>query len=144
MVTNNTTLIGIAGVHYIVSKLSMRGIIALPTVRNTAGVDIFVSNKDGSKTALLQVKTSGKKSKFWPTQTEDKLLTGRNCYHVFLRYIKDKDDFEVFLVEGSEVKKQVAKNNEIKRKKGSKDFSNFMVYKEYEDVYKQNWEDFII
>jgi hypothetical protein len=36
----NTSLIGIAGVHHVVSELSRRGLIALPTVKNTAAYDI--------------------------------------------------------------------------------------------------------
>ena len=34
----HTGLIGIAGVHYVVSELSRRGLVALPTIRNTAGI----------------------------------------------------------------------------------------------------------
>ncbi len=48
-------LIGVAGVHFVVSELTLRGLIALPTIRNTAGIDIHVSeqmvavNKSSSK-----------------------------------------------------------------------------------------------
>ena len=56
--TRDTALIGAAGVHFIVSELSMRGLIALPTIRNTAGVDVVVTNKEGTWQAYLQVKTS--------------------------------------------------------------------------------------
>lgn len=35
------TLLGIAGVHFVVSELSLRGLVALPTIRNTAGIDIL-------------------------------------------------------------------------------------------------------
>jgi hypothetical protein len=50
-------LIGIAGVHFVVSELTLRGLIALPTIRNTAGIDILVSEPDGADQAALQVKT---------------------------------------------------------------------------------------
>lgn len=46
-------LIGIAGVHYVVSELSRRGLIALPTIRNTAGIDIIVSKPDATAQAFL-------------------------------------------------------------------------------------------
>ena len=42
------TLVGAAGVHFVVSELSLRGLVALPTIRNTAGIDILVSEPDGS------------------------------------------------------------------------------------------------
>ncbi|MFA6149613.1 MAG: hypothetical protein WC899_15565 [bacterium] len=137
-------LIGAAGVHYVVSKLSMRGIIALPTTRNTAGVDIIVSNKNGSSMALFQVKSSGKKVKFWPTSNEDRIMSGKNCYYAFLRYIEKDDDFEAFLVEGKEVRKQVAENAAYYKKKGRKEFAFFEIYKEDEAVYKKEWDVFSI
>ena len=136
-------LIGVAGVHYVVSKLSMRGIIALPTTRNTAGVDIIVSKNDRSNPILIQVKTSGKKVKFWPTPKEDKIMSGKNCYYAFLRYIEKEDNFEVFLVNGGEVKKQVRDNAAYYKKKGRKEFSYFEIYKDDETEYKKEWEDFL-
>lgn len=32
-------LIGVAGVHFVAYRLSLRGLIVLPTIRNTAGID---------------------------------------------------------------------------------------------------------
>jgi len=46
--TRDTSLIGAAGVHFVVSELSLRGLIALPTIRNTAGVDVVIANKAGT------------------------------------------------------------------------------------------------
>jgi hypothetical protein len=62
--TLDKALIGAAGVHFVASELSLRGLIALPTIRNTAG--IVVVNKDGTWQANLQVKTSRSKVSFWP------------------------------------------------------------------------------
>ena len=45
---HNSALIGAAGVHFVVSELSLRGLIALPTIRNTANVDVIVTNKQGT------------------------------------------------------------------------------------------------
>jgi hypothetical protein len=58
-------LIGIAGVHYLAAELSRRGLVALPTIRNTAGYDIIVARADGTKHANIQVKTSQRKASFW-------------------------------------------------------------------------------
>jgi hypothetical protein len=60
------SLIGAAGVHFVVSELSLRGLIALPTIRNTAGIDVVVVNYDRTWHANLQVKTSKRKVSFWP------------------------------------------------------------------------------
>lgn len=37
--------IGNAGVYYVCFELSLRGLIAMPTVRNTAGIDVLVSTR---------------------------------------------------------------------------------------------------
>jgi len=36
-------LVGAAGVHYVASELSFRGMIALPTIRNTADMTLLLS-----------------------------------------------------------------------------------------------------
>jgi len=137
-------LIGIAGVHWVVSKLSMRGMVAMPTMRNTGGIDILVSSRDGKKTASLQVKASAKKVKFWPTPKHDKIMDGKYSYYVFLRYVEAKEDFEAFLVLGVEVKKQVTENADYYKRKGRKEFPYFEVYKEDEAVYRKDWMEFAI
>jgi len=137
-------LIGIAGVHWVVTKLSMRGMVAMPTMRNTGGIDILVSSRDGKRMVSLQVKASGKKVKFWPAPNHDKVLDGKNCFYVFLRYIKSDENFEAFLVSGAEVKKQVKENADYYRKKGMKEFPYFEVYKEDEGVYQKDWLEFVI
>lgn len=42
---------GIAGVHYVAAELSRRGMVALPTTRNTAAYDIVVVTQAGDKHA---------------------------------------------------------------------------------------------
>jgi len=36
----STSLTGSAGVHFVCAELSMHGLITLPTVRNTKGMDV--------------------------------------------------------------------------------------------------------
>ncbi|MFC1678646.1 hypothetical protein ACFL2T_00300 [Elusimicrobiota bacterium] len=114
--------IGAAGVYFVVMRLSPHNLVALPTIRNTAGIDVLVSTSDGSPLAALQVKTSQKRVTGWPTPAPGKCLTAKNAYYVFLRWIKDRDMFEGFLVHGREVRAQVARNLEAKRWRGSKPF----------------------
>jgi hypothetical protein len=33
-------LVGVSGVHFVVGELSRRGWVALPTIRNTKGIDV--------------------------------------------------------------------------------------------------------
>ena len=95
--TADKSLIGAAGVHFVVSELGLRGLIALPTIRNTAGIDVIVTNHDASWHANLQVKTSRKKVGFWPIGTKYGTWRGRNCYYVFARYLKNESRFEAFV-----------------------------------------------
>lgn len=114
---------GVAGVHFVVSELTLRGLIALPTIRNTAGIDILVSEPDGSGQASLQVKTSLKKVNFWPTSRHEKCLTDSHSFYIFLRYLPDEEKFEAFLENGDAVAKQVKRNQEDYKKRGLKEFT---------------------
>jgi len=84
----STSLIGAAGVHYVTSELSLRGLIALPTVRNAPGIDLLVTNQAGTSHANIQVKTSGSKVGFWPISTNYRDFKGPRNYYTFFRYIK--------------------------------------------------------
>jgi hypothetical protein len=109
----SNTLIGIAGVHYVVSELSRRGLIAMPTIRNTAGIDVLVAELDGSAQAVLQIKTAGRKriqqerTQWWPMSKPENSLKGPNAFYVFVRYDKDKEKFEAFLETADAVVRQV-------------------------------------
>jgi hypothetical protein len=135
-------LIGIAGVHFVVSELTLRGLIALPTIRNTSGIDILVSEPDASVQAVLQVKTSLKKVTFWPTSHPDRCIKGPNSFYVFLRYLKDERRFEAFLEKGEAVVKQISQNLEYYRKQGKKEFPYWYLPTEDAEVkrLRQNWE----
>ena len=100
-------LIGIAGVHYVVAELSRRGLIALPTIRNTAAYDIVVVSPDGDKHANIQVKASSKRSTFFPMPSVDKIHAGRRDYYVLVRWLEDSKQFEGFMLTGREARKEV-------------------------------------
>ncbi len=104
------TLTGIAGVHYVVSELSRRGMIALPTIRNTEAYDIIAASRDGRKHANIQVKTSARRVNFWPTPKPQKMRAGTFDYYVFLRWMGDEEGFEGFMLKGKEAKAEVAFN----------------------------------
>ena len=118
------SLIGVAGVHFIVSELSLRGLIALPTIRNTMGVDIVVTKRDGSWHANLQVKSSQRRSgKNWPVGSRYSKLSGKDNYFVFVRYRGEQalPKFEVLLENADHVIAQVNENQKarlIRRLKG--------------------------
>jgi hypothetical protein len=101
------TLIGIAGVHHVVSELSRRGVIALPTVKNTAAYDIVALNVEGTRHANIQVKASSKRVTFFPMPKPEKIRTGNNDYFVLVRWLEPERRYENFLLSGREAKRQV-------------------------------------
>ena len=105
--TSSKALIGIAGVHYVVAELSLRGMIALPTTRNTNAYDIVVITQRGDMHANIQVKTSSKRTTFWLMPPIEKIRTGSHDIYVLVRRLDDTNQFEGFMLTGREAKKAV-------------------------------------
>lgn len=104
---NNNSLIGIAGVHHVVSELSRRGLVALPTVKNTAAYDIVVLNVSGTKHANVQVKSSSKKVSFFPMPPPEKIRAGKHDVYVFVRWLDKEQRYQSYLLTGKETKAAV-------------------------------------
>lgn len=103
----SNTLIGIAGVHYVVAELSLRGVIALPTVRNTAAYDIVAVTPSGSAHANIQVKASAQRTRFFPMPAPAKIRAGKRDYYVLVRRLEKEKRFEGLLLSGREAKSAV-------------------------------------
>jgi len=91
----NLQLTGAAGVFYVAAELSMRGLVALPSIRNVKGADILIADPEGKGFAFIQVKTSKSGVIFWPLGEGARSWTGPDCYYVFVRRIRDH--FEAYL-----------------------------------------------
>lgn len=104
-------LIGIAGVHYVVSELSRRGMIALPTVRNTAAYDVIVVSQDGRHHANIQVKASQWKVGYFLAPPLDKIRTGPADHYVFVRWLENEHRFEAFMLSGRETYNAVKRHS---------------------------------
>lgn len=109
MLKPSPALIGIAGVHHVVSEFSRRGLVALPTIRNTAAYDIIVTTPDGKKHANIQVKTSLKRVHFFPTPSFNRIGTGPHDWYVLLRWIEKESRFEGFMLTARETRAAVRK-----------------------------------
>ena len=107
----NNANIGIAGVHYVVSELAIRGVIALPTIRNTAGYDIIATSEDGLWHANIQVKASAKPGTSWvaPRGTEadvrERFKHGPDDYYVLVRRVDET--WETYLLTGQQAYENV-------------------------------------
>ncbi len=99
----DNALVGAAGVYHVAAELSLRGLIALATIRNARGIDIVVVNPAGSWHANVQVKTSQDKVAFWPISPKYREFSGSDNYYVFVRYLAKNARFEVFLETADQV-----------------------------------------
>ena len=134
------TLTGIAGVHFVVAELSRRGWISLPTIRNTAGIDIL-AHKDG-KSVQLQVKTRRDSRRFTLRESAEQLI-GENLYYVFVN-LKQHDSPEYFIFHSSMVADYVTRTHKMFLQAGRKEnaFRTFpnVHQKIALDDYESNWE----
>jgi len=111
-----SALVGIAGVHYVAAELSRRGLIALPTIRNTAGYDIIVATPDGTRHANIQVKTSQNRVNFWPMPPSERVCSKPKDYYVLVRWVPKEKKFEGFMLRGTEAKAEVKDAEERQEK----------------------------
>jgi len=91
------SLTGSAGVHFVVAELSRMGYIALPTVRNTKGIDVIITNPDFSKTIVIQVKTCQKPRKrpHWLLNEKADKIKSRNFFYVLVDIMKNNPDYYI-------------------------------------------------
>ena len=102
-ITKDTALIGAAGVHFVASELSLRGLIALPTIRNTAGMNIVVMRPGGDWHASIQVKTSRSKVGFWPIGANFEIVAWMSTTTTCLSATWQPRRFEAFLESSEQV-----------------------------------------
>ena len=90
-------------------ELSLRGMIALPTIRNTAGFDIIAASRDGKRHANIQVKTSSQRPTFLPICWRiESVKDGPDDYYVLLRRNPTNDAFQGYMLTGREMKEKLA------------------------------------
>ena len=125
----DNALIGAAGVHYVAYKFLKRGMLALPTIRNTPGTDLIVTSSDGALHANIQVKTTQfGRAKFWiicSAKKFAKLPYGPNDYYVLLRPRRaddpvetQPDELEGFMLTAAEAKDEMAAQLQYWNNKG--------------------------
>jgi hypothetical protein len=104
---SKNALIGIAGVHYVVSELSRRGIVALPTTKNIAAYDIVALNSEGTGHANIQVKASSRRVADFPMPPADRVRAGSKDFYVFVRWLEKEKRYQGFLLTGKQAKRAV-------------------------------------
>jgi hypothetical protein len=103
-------------------ELSLRGLIAIPTTRNTAGIDVLVSMADGTASASIQVKTSQSRVSFWPAPHPRSISESTDVWFVFLRWIAQEEHFEAFMETAGSVRALVQSTLDRDLERGVKEF----------------------
>lgn len=137
-------LIGAAGVHFVCMEFSLRGLIALPTIRNTAGIDVLVSDPTTGEHAAIQVKTSMQRVSFWPTSRSKNVGGSLRTWYVFVRRGPTKEIIlEAFLVAAHDVHAQVEANIKRDAELGNKEFAYWALPKDQVkvEVLRQAWKN---
>ena len=114
----------------------------MPTIRNTAGVDVICTNKSGTWHANLQVKCSRSRVSFWLISKEFGDWVGKNNYYVFVRYCPNEGGLEAFLVSSREVVRNAGQGLEYAKHKGAKWVPCFNPKNEDLNGLKDQWDQF--
>jgi hypothetical protein len=87
------SLVGACGVFHVSAELSYRGWVAMPTIRNTRGIDIIASRN--GKSINIQVKTNSHGKAKYPLDVN--ALASDDLYYVFvtLKSEKERPDFYI-------------------------------------------------
>lgn len=142
----NSQLVGAAGVFHVAAELSMRGLVALPSIRNVKGADILVADPEGKRFAFLQVKTSKSRVAFWPISERAGEWTGPDCYYAFVR--RAGDCFEVFLEKAKVVAEESEAGDRAAAARGCKKWAPCWslrgpgVPEGVEERARRQWEEF--
>jgi hypothetical protein len=135
-------VVGVAGVHFVVGELSRRGWVALPTIRNTEGIDVLAHKE--SKSVEIQVK-SRMNGRVWIVGKNTENLIAKNLFYVFVN-LMHLDTPEYFVIPSEVVAEHVARTHKLSVKDGCKDTNPrdfpYLAYDlEFDlEAYKDKWE----
>lgn len=145
-----TSLIGIAGAHFVAAELCQRGYIATLTSRNTEGIDILASSTDGSKQVGIQVKTSSpSKETKWILSEKHEKISFPNLFYVFVKLKDSTEKPDFFVVPSCDVAESIKHRhkkwlNELGRNgkaHNENPVRNFVLTdNELSKKYQNNWE----
>ena len=105
------TQVGVAGEYFVAAELSLRGYIASVTLRNTRGVDIIASTREGTKSVSIQVKTNNNGSTQWLLSEKSESFQSSIHFYVFVSMKDLSKHPEYFVVPSEVVAKKIKKDH---------------------------------
>lgn len=83
--SDKSNTIGVSGEYFVMAELTRMGYVASLTSKNTKAIDLLASNKKGSRTVSIQVKTSNRiKQKTWKMSKSVEDNISDNLYYVLV------------------------------------------------------------
>jgi len=79
-----TSLIGAAGEHLVLSRLLRKGLLASQSPFNASRYDILVNTTRNKTPVLIQVKTTSKGKSHWQMKPDDANNSEKNFYYCFV------------------------------------------------------------
>lgn len=105
-VASKNQISGMRGVFLVAAELAERGFIVSPTSRSARGVDLLVTNPQGSRTFAVEVKSAAKTT-FWIVgKGAGKHPSGNNVW-VFVKFGKQRERSRFFVVPSKYLRKFV-------------------------------------
>lgn len=111
--TSQSSLIGAAGQHYVLSQLLRHNWVAALAPEGVPNVDIIVTDIEGSRQFAIQVKTrSGKGAdKGWHMQAKHEKLTSKTLFYCFVDFGDESPT--TYIIPATIVAKQIAMSHRI-------------------------------
>ncbi len=107
----DSTLIGPAGEHLVLSRLLAQGFLASPAPRGTRQVDIVVNFIEGGNPKLIQVKTTmGSPKKGWILQAKHENQASEDLFFCFVSF--DSIQGEVYVIPSAVVAGHIKEGHE--------------------------------
>jgi hypothetical protein len=136
---------GNAGVMFVAGELGRRGLIALPTVRNTAGVDVIASEPMDGRSVKIQVKTTQQYKKRWVLTTKNEKLESDTFFYVFVNLGLPGELPEYHIVPGAVVAKTIREGHAAwvatpGRGGRPHGHSDVRVFVDVQSRYRDNWD----
>lgn len=139
------TLVGVAGEYFVAAELSLRGMLATITLRNSRGIDVIASNADASKTVSIQVKANKSGKPSWILSQKSEFFVADNHFYVFvaLKPLGERPDY--FIVPSRVVAEYISRTHAdwlsgTKLDGTPRKDSSMRVFKDIDHKYKERWE----
>ena len=107
-----TSIVGSAGEHLVLSRLLMKNYIAALAPEYTKSYDIIVLNKDGTTSFPIQVKSSFDVGSGWMLGKKHEEVI-ENLFFAFVAFKSSTDDPEIYIIDSKLVSKLVKTSHKM-------------------------------